>query len=179
MPLSFSPLHTFFGHAAPYAVLAAPYMALGALVLSVVALWLQLSLRRRLARLALGRSGSLEETISILTRDTKELQTFRTELEKYLKTAETRLRGSMQGVGVVRFNPFSQTGGGNQSFSVAFLDESESGVVLSTLYARNHVGVYAKPIEAGKSTFELSAEERDAIQKAKHSIASHKKRAGV
>lgn len=157
--------------------LAAPYMALGALVISLIAVVLLLAIRRRFMRLALGRSGSIEESIAILLRDTKELQNFRVELEKYLKNAELRLRGSVQGVGVVRFNAFAGNGaGGNQSFSAAFLDEELSGVVLSTLYSRNHVGVYAKPVEKGSSTFELTEEELSAITKAKLSITVHKKR---
>ena len=128
-------------------------------------------------RLALGRNGSIEESVTILARDMKELQTFRTELEQYLKYAELRLRGSLQGYGMVRFNPFAESGGsGNQSFAIAFLDEGHSGVVLSTLYARDRVGVYAKPLESGVSTYELTKEERDAVEKAKQSIAENKKR---
>ncbi len=158
-------------------IVAAPYAAFGALALSIFALFILLSLRRRLARLALGRNGSMEETISILSRDAKELQNFRAELEKYLKLSESRLRGSVQGVGVVRFNPFSGDGsGGNQSFAAAFLDERGDGVVFSTLYSRDRVGVYAKPLENGVSTFELSGEEKQAIAKAQASIAGHRKK---
>ncbi|HVY72823.1 MAG TPA: DUF4446 family protein [Candidatus Paceibacterota bacterium] len=168
--------HTYFLKAAYWLGLAAPWLAAGAFILAVMALILQLSLRRRLTRLALGRNGSIEESISILLRDMRELQNFRAELEKYLKLAESRLRGSVQGVGVVRFNAFAGNGaGGNQSFSAAFIDEHHSGVVFSTLYSRNHVGVYAKPLEKGASTFELTAEEREAIEKAKQSLAAHKR----
>ncbi|MEI6864237.1 MAG: DUF4446 family protein [Candidatus Adlerbacteria bacterium] len=175
--MSFASLHPVFSTIPWYLTLAAPYAAVGALLFSVIALCMLVSLRRRLTRLALGRNGSIEETISILTRDTKELQQFRVELEKYLKLAEVRLRGSIQGVGMVRFNPFAgKSAGGNQSFSVAFLDELHSGVVLSTHYARDHVGVYAKPLDKGMSTFELTDEERGAIQKAKHHIAEHRTR---
>ena len=175
--MSSASLSVFVAHASQYLGTATPYVAFGALLLSILAMLFLLSLRRRLLRLALGRNGSLEETISILARDTKELQTFRTELEKYLKLSELRLRGSLQGIGVVRFNPFSGDGsGGNQSFCVALLDERLSGVVLSTLYARDRVGVYAKPIENGVSTFELTTEEQDAIEKAKKSLADNKKR---
>ena len=173
-PASF---HALVIYASYYLDVAVPWVAAGAFLLSVIALLFLLSLRRRLGRLALGRGGSIEETISILARDTKELQVFRAELEKYLKLAELRLRGSLQGIGVVRFNPFSGDGsGGNQSFAIALLDERFSGVVLSTLYARDRVGVYAKPVEAGVSTFELTKEEQDAIEKAKKAIAEHKKR---
>ncbi len=178
MPLA--SLYPFFMRGSLYLHIAAPYIATAALLLALVAIFMMLMLRRRFIRLSLGKAGSLEETISILARDTKELQGFRVELEKYLKSAESRLRGSIQGVGVVRFNAFAGNGaGGNQSFCVALLDELHSGVVFSTLYSRNHVGVYAKPIDKGNSTFELTSEERDAIQKAKQSLASHKKRTGA
>lgn len=159
-----------------YLKLAAPWAAASALLLSVFGLLCILSLRKRLTRLALGRNGSIEETISILSRDTKELQIFRVELEKYLKTAELRMRGSIQGIGVVRFNPFSGDGsGGNQSFCAAFLDERHSGVVFSTLYSRDRVGVYAKPVDSGASTYELSKEEQSAIEKAKNAIVQNKR----
>lgn len=173
----FASLYPFLDSVRFWLTLAAPYIALGALVISLIAVALLLAVRRRFMRLALGRSGSIEESIAILLRDTKELQKFRGELEKYLKNAELRLRTSVQGVGVVRFNAFAGNGaGGNQSFSAAFLDEELSGVVLSTLYSRNHVGVYAKPVEKGNSTFELTTEERDAIAKAQLSMVAHKKR---
>lgn len=173
MTLASSP---FFAKTLWWLATLAPYLALGAFVLALAMLVFLLLLRRRLARLALGRNGSFEETISILSRDTKELQAFRAELEKYLKGAEQRLRRSVQGTGLVRFNPFSGDGsGGNQSFAAAFLDERGTGVVLSTLYARDRVSVYAKPIEEGVSSFELSPEEREAIEKAKHAAAAHRK----
>lgn len=175
--MSFASLQPFFVSANYWLLVAAPYIALDALVVSIIAVLLLLIVRRRLARLALGRTGSIEETIAILLRDTKELQQFRHELEKYLKNAEMRIRGSVQGVGIIRFNAFSGNGnGGNQSFCVALLDEEHSGVVLSTLYSRNHVGVYAKPITKGSSTFELTAEEQGALTKAKEQVAAHKKR---
>lgn len=155
---------------------AAPYISVAALLLAIVLLFVHVSLRRRLARLSLGRNGSIEETISILMRDMKEFKEFRSELEKYLKLAESRLRGSISGLGVVRFNPFSGEGqGGNQSFALAALDEQGVGVVLSTLYSRDRVGVYAKPLSAFASTYELSDEEKQAIERAREQIAKHRK----
>lgn len=167
----------WFAYLSPYVSAAAPYAAFLACILSIFAVILLLALRRRLARLSLGKNGSLEESLDILSRDMKEVKQFRVELEKYLKLSETRLRGAITGVGMVRFNPFSEGQGGNQSFCAAFLDEGYNGVVLSTLYARDRVGVYGKPLEAGKSTFELTAEETSAIEKAKFNIAQRKKSA--
>jgi hypothetical protein len=158
-----------------YLGVAAPYLAAGAFLLCVIALLLQLSLRRRFMRLALGRTGSIEESVTVLARESKEMKEFKVELEKYLKHAESRLRGSVQGIGMVRFNPFANGQGGNQSFSCAFIDEKGNGVVFSTLYARDRVGVYAKPVENGASSFELSEEEKEAILRAQKSVAQHKK----
>lgn len=169
-------LYPYLVVAKTYLTAAAPYMALGALVAALVILVMQMRLRRRLARLALGRNGSIEETIAVLMRDMKEFKEFRAELEKYLKLAEGRLRGSVSGVGVVRFNPFTGEGqGGNQSFSLTLLDEQGSGVVLSTLYSRDRVGVYAKPLAAFASTYELSDEEKASVEKARQNIAAHRK----
>lgn len=174
--MSFASLQPFLISASYWLGLAAPYLAAGAFILAIVALALMLSLRRRFVRLALGRSGSIEESISVLLRDTRELQQFRVELEKYLKTSESRLRGAVQGTGLVKYNAFASNGaGGNQSFSLVLIDEHHSGVVLSTLYSRNHVGVYAKPLDKGASPFELTSEERDAIEQATQSLAAHKR----
>lgn len=159
-----------------YLQLASPYVALGALLIALIAVGYAIALKIRFKRLALGRTGSIEESVNVLLRDTKELQQFRGELEKYLKLAESRLRTSVQGLGIVRFNPFSGDGsGGNQSFAVAFLDEGGRGVVLSSLYARDRASVYAKPVEVWKSTFDLSGEEKEAIERAKRQVATRKK----
>ena len=155
---------------------ASPFIAAVAVLLALLSLIYATLLEGRLSRLTLGRSGNLEETILVLNREMKEMREFKGEVERYLKLVESRLRGGVSGVGTVRFNPFSNDGqGGNQSFAVAFVDEMGSGVVLSTLYARNHVGVYAKPLEKGISTYELSAEEKQAIEKAREAVAQHKK----
>jgi hypothetical protein len=169
-------IYPYFLVAKTYLTLAAPYLSAAALILIVIFFFMHLSLRRRLTRLALGRNGSIEETIAILMRDMKEFKEFRSELERYLKLAEGRLRGTVQGVGVVRFNPFESSGqGGNQSFALSLLDEGGQGVVLSTLYARDRVGVYAKPLSAFASTYELSDEEKASIEKAREAIAAHRK----
>jgi hypothetical protein len=176
---SFFTTHSGPGSFSYYLSLAAPYMAVGAFILSIVALVFFLVLRRRLARLAMGKNGSFEETLAILSRNMRDMEKFRGEMEVYLKHVEARLQHSTQGVGFVRFNPFPTGGGGggNQSFALAFLDEKLSGVVLSTLYARDRVGVYGKPIERGVSSFELTSEEKEAIEKAKQSLTHRSKHA--
>lgn len=73
----------------------------------------------------------------------------------------------VQRVGLVRFNPFSDTGG-SQSFTLAILDGHGSGLVMTSLYARNGHRWYVKEVTAGKGKeLALSKEEQSAVQKAK------------
>jgi hypothetical protein len=74
-------------------------------------------------------------------------------------------RRAFQRVGLVRYNPFEETGG-NQSFALALLDANGDGWVLSSLHARSGTRVYAKAIKAGLAASGLSGEETDALQQA-------------
>jgi len=87
------------------------------------------------------------------------------QLVKYLETVEKRLKKSVQGIGIIRFNPFEDAGS-NQSFCIAFLNEEGDGVVISSLYSREKVSVYAKPIKKGESEYSLSDEEKEAVKNA-------------
>lgn len=69
-------------------------------------------------------------------------------------------------VGIIRFNPFSDTGG-NQSFSIVLLNSNDDGVIITSLYSREGNRVYGKPIRGGTSEYPLSNEEKEAIEKAK------------
>jgi hypothetical protein len=73
---------------------------------------------------------------------------------------------AIQKLGIVRFNPFKEVGS-DQSFSVAFLDDNDNGVVITSHYSREGNRVYGKPIKSGESGYSLSKEEIDAIGMAK------------
>lgn len=142
-----------------------PILVVGFLF-SLLAIGVLLYEHQRINKLLMGRSGiSLEEAITTLGRRMKEAETFRTELEQYLKTAESRIASSIRGVGVVRFNPFKGDGsGGNQSSATALVTEGGDGFVLSTLYSRDRVSVFSKPVTKGVSQYELSEEEEQALR---------------
>jgi hypothetical protein len=78
---------------------------------------------------------------------------------------ERRLARSVQHVGIVRFNPFQDTGG-DQSFAIALLDQHGDGVVFSSLHNRSLTRIYAKPVKSGASPLSLSEEEVQAVQQA-------------
>jgi len=87
-------------------------------------------------------------------------------LSEELGTLKKENKFSIQKIGLVRFNPFKEVGG-NQSFSAALLDGNDSGIVITSLYTREGNRVYGKPIKNGQSEYLLSAEEKEAIEKAK------------
>lgn len=80
----------------------------------------------------------------------------------------TMLQSCIQQIGVVRFNPFEDTGG-DQSFVIALLDGRGSGFVLTSLHGRAGTRVYAKPVEHGQAVYALSTEEQEAIRRAQGS----------
>jgi Protein of unknown function (DUF4446) len=81
---------------------------------------------------------------------------------RYRQLAD-RSRGSLQHIGLVRFNPFEDTGS-DQSFAIALLDDEANGIVLSSLHGRAGTRIFAKPIRAGQATHTLSDEEREALR---------------
>ncbi|HEX2221843.1 MAG TPA: DUF4446 family protein [Candidatus Limnocylindria bacterium] len=85
------------------------------------------------------------------------------ELERLHRTLDDRSGGSLRHVGVVRFNPFDDTGS-DQSFAIALLDDRRDGVVISSLHGRSSTRVFAKRVENGESRHALSDEERQAIR---------------
>lgn len=145
-----------------------------ALVVAVVVLgawvaWLQRSealLRRRLRRvLPEGESGGIDE---ILDRQLKRIDSLTERvdaLNKLHHELENLSQRTIQKVAVIRYNPFSDTGG-DQSFAIALLDSLGNGVVLSSLHSRTDTRVFAKPVQSGRSRYQLSDEEQDAIKKA-------------
>jgi hypothetical protein len=144
------------------------YLLFGGLVIMLV--WI-VHMELRLRRLLRGKNAeNLEDTITSLLKEQSDLNAFRHELEEYLRGVEERLRRSLQGLHTVRFNPFKGTSGSNQSFATVLLNEKGDGVILSSLYSRDRVSIFAKPVKAGVSEFELSEEEEGALKEAKATI---------
>lgn len=73
--------------------------------------------------------------------------------------------GAVRRVGLVRYDAFEDVGG-RLSFSCAMLDDHGDGVVVTSINGRQDTRVYAKPITDGKSPYNLSIEEEEAIQEA-------------
>ncbi len=136
-------------------------------VILTLSIWLFI-IDRRIKKLLSGKNAeSLEGVISALGEDIRALKHSEEEVGAYLKTSEERLRKSIQNIETIRFNAFKGNGeGGNQSFAIALLSENGDGAVISSLYARDRVSVFAKPVKDFDSEFEMSEEEREAVARA-------------
>lgn len=78
------------------------------------------------------------------------------------RATSTRLQSAIQHVRLERYSAVDANDN-QQSFSLALLDAADNGIVLSAIYTRSGLRVYAKPIAAGQSSYALSPEERRAI----------------
>lgn len=139
---------------------------IGIAIALLLAIWI-LMIELRLKKLFRGtKAKDIESVIASLRDELEKLKISQGETEKYLETVERRLKNSIQNVNTIRFNPFAESGP-NQSFTISFLNEHGDGVVISSLYSREKVSVYAKPIKNYQSEFTLSDEEKKAIETAK------------
>ena len=121
---------------------------------------------KRLKRFFVGKKAKdLEDTIVALAENIKVLQNSKEKTEKEMIEINGKLRKSVRGLETIRFNPFPDQGS-NQSFAMGILNEDGDGVVLSSLYSREKMSIFAKPIKNKKSEYELTNEEKEVLHKA-------------
>jgi len=120
----------------------------------------------RLKRIFAGtKAKNLEEMIVIVGKKINQIEDSQAKIDKHLVLINSRLDKSIRNVETIRFNPFVDAGS-NQSFAIALMNDEGNGVVMSSLYARDRMSIFAKPIVKGKSEFELSSEEKEVLEKA-------------
>lgn len=147
-------------------------VAVGALIVALVALLGVLvivwrSRRRRRRRTWSGDVGDADIGVAVAQAFARldELVQRVDSLDGRMPVVEDQGRRAVQRVGVVRFNPFEDTGG-NQSFALALLDSKSDGVIISSLHSRQATRLYLKSVAAGKTETALSDEEAEAIRRA-------------
>lgn len=87
-------------------------------------------------------------------------------IKSHTSKLDEKIKSSIQRVGMIRYNAFDDMGS-DLSFSVALLDDNNTGIVISNLYGRNESITYGKPVINGESDYKLSIEEIQAIDRAK------------
>lgn len=133
--------------------------------LVVVQVQLQRTLRQYKALVGGTSGGNLEHVLNDHIAEMRAVSGRVRDLDNLFRQVETASRHSLQWVGMLRFNPFQDTGG-DQSFALALVDGEGNGLVISSLHSRDYTRVYAKPVKNWESTYQLSGEEKEALSRA-------------
>ena len=151
---------------------SAEWLALAACVAAAAALGVAVSawvlLRRirssQLVLLGGGKQDLVDFAVSLQAR-IDDLHRAVDEVAAGLSRVDRRVDGSVAKTAIIRYDAISGTGG-HQSASVALLDASRSGVVLSAIQDRDYARIYVKELDRGRAAIALSPEEEEAVQRA-------------
>jgi hypothetical protein len=137
-------------------------------VAALVALWVWLILRRvrstQLILLGGGKQDLVDFAVSLQAR-IDDLHRALAEIAAGLSRVDRRIDSSVAKTAIVRYDALSDAGG-HQSASVAMLDASRSGIVLSAIQGRDYARIYVKEIDQGRAPVALSPEEQEAVERA-------------
>ena len=111
----------------------------------------------------LGKGNNLDEMLRNYLKDVKEIKKDNSEIKAYYTKLDSDIASCIQKIGIVRYNAFRDVGS-DLSFAIALLDRNDNGVVLNGLYGSEYSNIYAKPIKNGVSKYQLSDEEKTAIE---------------
>lgn len=110
----------------------------------------------------MGNGNNLDEMLKKYLDDVKEIKKDNSEIKAYYTKLDSDIASCIQKVGLVRYNAFRDVGS-DLSFAIALLDREDNGVVLNGLYGSESSNIYAKPIKNGTSSYQLSDEEKYAL----------------
>ncbi len=113
----------------------------------------------------MSKGSNFEETLNIYMKKVNDVSEKNDEIIKYCQKLDNNISKCIKKVGIVRYNAFKDTGS-DLSFTLALLNEANTGVVLNGIYSREMSNIYAKPITNGKSNYTISEQEKEAIDKA-------------
>jgi hypothetical protein len=149
------------------AIVAAAVAAAAAL--ACVALALSLRRMRSAQRLVLGE-GERQDVVTHAAAMQEAFQALRTyvqdtavRLDGRLAGVETALQGTLAHRALVRYDAYNELSG-HQSMSIALLDDTQSGIVLTCIHHRDQARVYGKQVRGGQGELELSPEEAEAVR---------------
>ena len=125
--------------------------------------WKIKKIRRKYTRLMNGHSNVNIEGLLIAMQEKMNRQQSQVDsTAEQIRVLSEALKTMKGKVGIYRYNAFSE-GGSDLSFSLAFMNEVQDGVVLTGIHSREQTYIYAKPVHQGQSRYTLTPEEKQAI----------------
>ena len=116
-----------------------------------------------------GHAAALQSQFEALN---EYVQDAATRLNERVETSEQRLDYAIAYRSLVRYDAYGEMSG-RQSASIALLDATRSGIVLSSINHRDQARMYAKEVHEGHAEHALSPEEDEAIRLALEGNAAH------
>lgn len=113
----------------------------------------------------IGKGENIDEMLKKYIEKVDNIGLENKEIERYCDKLNNKVDQCIRKIGLVRYNAYKDTGS-NLSFTLALLDEENTGIVLNGIYSRDTSNIYCKTVEKGSSTYALSKEEEEAILKA-------------
>ncbi|MEX1357904.1 MAG: DUF4446 family protein [Gaiellaceae bacterium] len=142
--------------------------AAGAAVAFVAAVWALVLLRRARAAQSVLLGGGTQDLVDFavsLQARIDDLHSSVDEVAGGLGRVDRRVDDCLQKSSIVRYDAYEEAGG-HQSASVAFLDSTRTGIVLSAIQGRDYARIYVKELDHGRATIALSPEEQEAVERA-------------
>jgi hypothetical protein len=126
------------------------------------------NLREKYKKLTKGASGKNIEAILVEhMQKADEMRDEFSQIHTKINILQNRMSFCIQKVGMIRYNAFEDMGS-DLSYSIALLDHNNDGAIITGIHGRAESISYAKPIKEGKSTYSLSIEELQALERAKN-----------
>jgi hypothetical protein len=151
---------------AALAVAVAACVVAALALVAVVWLWQRMRRVRSAQSVILGSgSGDLLEFAVALQARIDDVHRAVDEVAAGLSRVDRRVDGSVTNTAVVRYDAYEGTGG-QQSASVALLDATRTGTVLTAIQGRDYARIYVKDLDRGRSSVALSPEEQEAVDRA-------------
>jgi hypothetical protein len=151
---------------AALAVAVAACVVAGLALVAVLLLWRRLARVRSTQSVVLGSgSGDLLEFAVALQARIDDVHRAVDEVATGLSRVDRRVDGAVTNTAVVRYDAYEGTGG-QQSASVALLDATRTGTVLTAIQGRDYARIYVKDLDRGRSSVALSPEEQEAVDRA-------------
>ena len=166
MPLTASTSATAFGIKIEI-ILIILFVIILALIISLILVVRRLAyVNRKYYVLMSGKKGKdLEKVILTRFKEMDKVKANARRVTSEHKKFKGQLDSCIDKIGLVKYDAFDNLAG-NLSFSLALLNQDNSGIVLNTMHSREGCYTYAKEIIKGESYISLSEEEKEAIKKA-------------
>lgn len=113
----------------------------------------------------LGEGKSIEEDLENYMYRVERIEKQHAEILGNIKSIEYNIESCFQKIGMVRYSAYKDNGS-DLSFAIALLDNNNSGIILNGIYSRELSNIFAKPVEKGTCKYNLTEEEKKALEQA-------------